>query len=64
LTKRTDLRAEDLFFGRLVKAGFGSRRELENEWSLAEAIRAHQQLDLAAEADRIMHQETKPKNIR
>lgn len=55
LTTHSDLNPEDHFFNRLVLAGFGSRKEISEEWDLVTCIRAHQQLDIQAETERIAH---------
>ena len=49
------------YFGRLVTAGYGSWTEVTQEMSLAECVRAHQHLDVQAEAERIAYRANKPK---
>ena len=61
LTRTTDLDPEDHFFNRLALAGFGSVLEIEERWTLAKCVKAHQELDLQAETERIAHRMNRPK---
>ena len=60
LAKSTDLEPRDHFFARLVPR-FGSWREVTREMDLATLVKFHQQLDIEAETERIVHRMNRPK---
>lgn len=58
--KGSDIEPIDQFIGRLVLAGYGSKREIEEDFYLEECIKYHQQLDAKAEGERITYQMNRP----